>query len=319
MNPVDIAIVTLVGTLAVLGLRRGLLLGTLDLLGVVAALVVAALSYGRLVDPLAGWGLPRGTAAIVAFAAVNVAAQAVFSLATALLFRPLRRLVLPGPVRWADGVLGLIPGAVKGLALAAVLVIPLAFLQRPALLGELIRASRLADPLVAVGLDLLYGGIDRYDVDLADFTAVTSRPTEEGITLPFAITSGLTVDEAAEAEMLGRVNAERAAAGLDPLAADPGQAAVGRAHGEEMFRAGYFAHVSPTTGAPNARLDAAGVTYLVSGENLAYAPSVGVAHRSLMDSPGHRANILNPVFTRLGVGAVRSLDRGLMFAQEFAA
>ena len=319
MNAVDIAIVTLVGVLAVLGLRRGFLLGTLDLIGVAVGLVVSALYYRRLIDPLVDWGLGHGTAAIVAFAALNVAVQAAMALLTGALFRPLRHLPWPWPIRWGDGLLGLVPGAIKGLAIAAVLVIPLAFLQRPLILSEQIRSSRFADPLVDLGLDALYGAVERYDVDLADFAVITSRPAEDGVDLPFTVTSGLAVDRDAEAEMLRLVNAERAAAGLDPVELDPALAAVGRAHSEEMFRLGYFAHVSPVTGEPGDRLDDAGVRYLASGENLAYAPTVAVAHRGLMNSPGHRANILNPTFTRLGVGVIRSERRGLMISQEFAA
>lgn len=319
MNAVDIAIVCLVGLLAVLGLRRGFLLGALDLLGVAAGLIVSAVYYRRLIDPLVDLGLGRGTAAVVAFAVLNVLAQAAVALLTGALFRHPRRLRWPLPLRWGDGLLGVIPGAIKGLAIAAIVVLPLAFLQRPLVLSEQIRASRLADPLVGLGLDALYGAVDRYDIDLADFAVITSRPAEDGVTLPFTVTAGLGADGGAEAEILRLVNAERAAAGLDPVEADPALAAIGRSHSEEMFRLGYFAHRSPVTGEPGDRLDAAEIRYLASGENLAYAPTVAVAHRGLMDSPGHRANILNPTFTRLGVGVVRAPNRGLMITQEFAA
>ena len=316
---IDIAILIVVGSLAVLGIRRGFVIGALDLIGVVVGLVVAALYYQRLIDPLEGWGLARRTAAIVAFAGLNVATQIAMSLLTGLLFRPLKRLPWPWLLRWADGLLGLVPGAIKGLAIAAVIVLPLAFLQQPLLLSDHIRSSRLADPLVDLGLDALYEAVDRYQIDLADFAVITSRPTEDGITLPFTVTTGLVIDETAETELLQLVNAERRAAGLDPVELDPALAAVGRRHSEEMFQLGYFAHVSPVTGDPSERLATAKIRYLVSGENLAYAPSVAVAHQGLMESPGHRANILNPRFTRLGIGIIRSERRGLMVSQEFAA
>lgn len=319
MNAIDLGIVCVVGFFAVLGLRRGFLMGTLDLVGVVAALIVSAILYGRLVDPLVNLGLWRGIAAVVAFAGLNVVAQFVFSFVTGMLIGPLRRLPWPWPIRWSDGLLGVLPGAVKGLALAAVVVIPLAFLQQPMVLSDQVRASRLADPLVEIGLDALYGAVDRYDISLTDFAMMTSRPVNEGIELPFTVTTGLTVDQATEAEMLRLVNAERSAAGVDPVAADAELAGVARDHSEEMFRLGYFAHESPVTGDPSDRLGTAEITYLVSGENLAFAPTVEIAHRGLMQSPGHRANILNPAFTRLGVGVIRSENRGLMFSQEFAA
>lgn len=318
VNAVDVLILLVVGTLAVLGIRRGLVLGTLDLIGVAAGLVVAALYYRRLIDPLVDWGMGRGTAAIVAFAALNVVALAAVSLISGLLLRPLGRLPWPWLLRWGDGLLGIVPGVVKGLAVAAVVVLPLAFLQQPLILSDQVRASRFAGPLVDTGLDALYAAVDRYDVDLADFAVITARPAGERVDLPFVVSDGLVIDETAEAELLALVNRERSAVGLDPVGADPALAAVGRAHSEEMFRLGYFAHDSPITGSPGDRLDAADVPYLVSGENLAYAPTVAIAHQGLMDSPGHRENILNPSFTRLGIGIVRSPNRGLMVSQEFA-
>jgi uncharacterized protein YkwD len=59
-----------------------------------------------------------------------------------------------------------------------------------------------------------------------------------------------------------------------------------------MFKLKYFSHDSPVASSPFDRLKAAGFSYLRAGENLADAQSVSVAHRALMDSPGHRENIL---------------------------
>lgn len=317
-NGIDLLIIVLVGTLTVLGIRRGFLLGAFDLVVIALGLLVAALFYRRLAAPLVEWGLGQSQAAILAFAVLNVATLVLGGLLGRLLLRPLGRLPWPFFVRWGDGLFGVVPGIVKGLALSAVVVLPLAFVQQPLVLSEQVRASRFADPLVDVGLDALYAAVERYDVDLADFAVLTTRPSGERIELPFTVTTGLTFDAEAEAELLALVNQERRVAGLDPVRLDRPLAEVGRAHSEEMFRQGYFAHDSPITGSPGDRLDAARIPFLLSGENLAYAPSVGVAHDGLMKSPGHRANILNPTFTRVGIGIVRSTDRGLMVSQEFA-
>lgn len=318
MNAVDIAILTVVGVLAVVGMRRGFVLGSLDLLGVAVAIGVAAVYYRHLINPLVDRGISHGTAAILAFSALNVAALFLVSLITRALFHPLLRWRSPWPLRWSNGVLGLIPGALKGLALAAVVVLPLAFLQRPLVLSNEVRDSRLASPLIAGGLDVLYEATDRYDIDLGDFAVITSRPAEGPVELPFKVTSGLVDDNAAATDMLVLVNRERATAGLDPVVADADLAAVAVEHSEEMFQLGYFAHVSPVSGEPSDRLKTAGIQYIATGENLAYAPSLRVAHVGLMNSPGHRANILNPRFTRLGIGVARSPNRGMMFTQEFA-
>jgi uncharacterized protein YkwD len=59
------------------------------------------------------------------------------------------------------------------------------------------------------------------------------------------------------------------------------------------------------------------VRYLTAGENLALAPTLQVAHNGLMNSPGHRANILHPQFGHLGIGIMDGGIRGLMVSQEF--
>ena len=113
------------------------------------------------------------------------------------------------------------------------------------------------------------------------------------------------------------VNAARAEAGLAPVVFDEALAVVARAHAEEMFREGYFAHDSPITGTPSDRLAAAGIPYLLTGENLALAQSIPQAHEGLMDSPGHRANILNPSYAKVGIGVVRGQPLGLIAVQQF--
>lgn len=318
MNVVDIALLVIVGTLAVLGLRRGFIMGLLDLLGIAAGLIVASLYYQQLIDPLTDLGLNRETAAIVSFVSLNIVALIIASAITGFIFQPLSRFPWPFFFRWIDSILGVVPGAIKGLALGAVIVLPLAFLQRPAIISDEVRASRFADPLVGIGLDVLYTAVDRYGINLADFAVITSRPASDFTLLPFTVTGPMTLDEAGEMAMVNLVNRARTEAGLNPLAIDPELTAVSRAHSEEMFRLGYFAHTSPETGNSGDRLNAAGVTYLVAGENLAFAPSVATAHTRLMQSPDHYANIMNPNFTRIGIGIVEAENRGLMITQTFA-
>ena len=117
--------------------------------------------------------------------------------------------------------------------------------------------------------------------------------------------------------MLDLVNQERAAAGLKPLAADPELTEVARRHSADMFARGYFAHDTPEGRTPFDRMRAANVRFITAGENLALAPTVQVAHNGLMNSPGHRANILRPEFGRLGIGIMDGGMRGLMVSQEF--
>ena len=120
-----------------------------------------------------------------------------------------------------------------------------------------------------------------------------------------------------EKQMLDLVNQERVKAGLKPLAPDPELTEVARKHSADMFARGYFAHDTPEGVTPFDRMRAANVRFLTAGENLALAPTIPVAHTGLMNSPGHRANILRPEFGRVGIGVMDGGMRGLMVSQEF--
>ena len=149
------------------------------------------------------------------------------------------------------------------------------------------------------------------------FFAVLGADQTQKLDLPDGLT--LVPDPEAEQEMLTLVNNERTSRGLPPLVLDPRLVPVSRQHSEEMFRLKYFGHQSPVSGSPFDRLAAAKVTYTRAGENLAYAHSVILAHRGLMDSEGHRENILRPEFTRVGIGVVAAGSYGRMFTQLFVA
>jgi Uncharacterized protein with SCP/PR1 domains len=84
-----------------------------------------------------------------------------------------------------------------------------------------------------------------------------------------------------------------------------------------MFARGYFAHKSPDGKDPFDRMKQARVSFHAAGENLALAQTVEIAHTNLMNSPGHRANILSPDFGRLGIGILDGGFYGLMISQEF--
>ena len=61
----------------------------------------------------------------------------------------------------------------------------------------------------------------------------------------------------------------------------------------------------------------AGINYQYAGENLALAPSTSLAMQGLMNSPGHRANILSPNFHKVGIGVIDGGIYGEMYTQDF--
>jgi uncharacterized protein YkwD len=146
---------------------------------------------------------------------------------------------------------------------------------------------------------------------------LTIRPdSNERVSLPFTVEHSRPRPDL-EKQMLDLVNQERVANGLNPLAPDPELTEVARRHSADMFARGYFAHDTPENLSPFDRMHAANVRFTTAGENLALAPTIPVAHSGLMNSPGHRANILRPQFGRLGIGVMDGGMRGLMISQEF--
>ncbi len=115
--------------------------------------------------------------------------------------------------------------------------------------------------------------------------------------------SGLS---AQEREMVEYVNQERAKAGLSQLQVDLDLARVARTKSQDMVDNGYFDHNSPTYGSPFEMMRSFGISYRAAGENIAKNGSVMGAHTALMNSEGHRANILEPNFTHIGIGIVGS-------------
>jgi uncharacterized protein YkwD len=109
-----------------------------------------------------------------------------------------------------------------------------------------------------------------------------------------------------EKEMFELVNKDRKAHGKKPLKFSDGFAAVARAHSADMAKAGFFGHKSPTTGQVANRLVAAKLRVKTCGENVAKNYTVKNAEERLMNSPGHRANILRDVYSHIGIGIVRS-------------
>ncbi|MGB9904169.1 MAG: CAP domain-containing protein, partial [Desulfotomaculales bacterium] len=120
-----------------------------------------------------------------------------------------------------------------------------------------------------------------------------------------------------EQKMVALVNQERAKYGLAPLKVNMELVRVARLKAQDMVENNYFSHTSPTYGSPFEMMKQFGISYRTAGENLAGAPSVEVAHQSLMNSSGHRANILNPSFTQVGIGVAEGSVYGKIFVQMF--
>lgn len=118
-----------------------------------------------------------------------------------------------------------------------------------------------------------------------------------------------------ERQVVELTNAERAKAGIAPLEIYGPLMNVAEAKSQDMANLGYFSHTSPTYGSPFDQIKAAGIQYRAAGENIAQGqrtPEQVV--NAWMNSPGHRANILNASYTHIGVGFV---ENGYYWTQQF--
>lgn len=115
-------------------------------------------------------------------------------------------------------------------------------------------------------------------------------------------------------------NRERARTGLPPLAVDPVLTSAAQAHSADMVARAFYSHTSPEGRQPWDRAASAGSTRRTIGENIACGQrSPAEVVDGWMNSPGHRANILKPDFTHIGVGFAGGGPKGTYWTQLFGA
>ncbi len=119
------------------------------------------------------------------------------------------------------------------------------------------------------------------------------------------------------AAVLCLLNQHRAKAGLPPLAEDRALEAAAQAHAQDMGRRDFYAHDDPDGVEPDRRIRRAGFKGRTTGENIHWGVGTNATPARIVDdwmaSPGHRANILRPSFTRVGTGiALDAPERSVM-------
>jgi uncharacterized protein YkwD len=315
MNWVDIALILTIILAVIAGWYRGFIASTLTLLTWAGSFAIAFLFYpyvANFLDKLfdAGpWLLP------LAFLLTAIIAGTILSIIAGFISRTIP---IETHYNGVNRLLGIIPGAITGYLYAVIL--SSLFLALPLKDGitEEIRESRLG-----VQFAMQSEWANRKLAPVFDeairqtINSLTVKPdSDERINLTFKISNARPKPDY-EAQMLHLVNEERQKHGLKPLQADPELLPVARAHSQDMFARGYFAHDNPEGRDPFDRMRAASIHFSSAGENLALAQTVEIAHVNLMNSPGHRANILNPSFGRVAIGILDGGFYGLMISQEF--
>ncbi|WP_411273684.1 CvpA family protein [Daejeonella sp.] len=316
MNPVDVILLLIVLLAIYAGYQKGFILGGIDLLLLAVGLVFAFWASGYVVaiyekfaGPAGVWTLPLAFIACFALARMLI---------WAIAMKGLTKLPLRVHHSITNRLFGTIPGLVNGLIYIAILGSLLLAMPFSDGITANARESSLAtaaSPHVQWIGDKLAPVFE--DAVSRSMTNLTLEPdAKKSITLDFTLKDP-KVREDLEAEMLLLVNQERKKEGLPALEPDPEMRKVARLHSEDMFAKGYFSHINKEGESPSKRARDENVGFLTAGENLALAPTLELAHTGLMNSPGHKANILHPAFGRLGIGILDGGRYGLMVTQNF--
>lgn len=298
------------------GWRRGFVLGAVQLVTLVASVVAAFFAYPYIADWVDGFAPELGVwLAPLSFLAALLLAELVLGVLAGGILRAASSEVHRHA---ANRLLGLLPGAANGLIHASVLTLLLQSLPLPPSVSTRVQDSEVAQRLSGPvnWLESTLGAMFEPAIRRS-MQALTIHPeSNASVPLHFRAQDARPRPDL-EARMLEMLNSERAKNGLQPLRADPELTEVARKHSRDMLARGYFSHETLGGGSLPDRLHAGNVRYGVAGENLAYAPNLQRAHQGLMNSPGHRANILRPQYTRVGIGVLDAGTHGLMVTEDF--
>ena len=234
----------------------------------------------------------------------------------------LYKLVYLVPVRLKKGIvskfLAIFPAIGEGFIMVSfLLILALAFPISPKIKAD-ITESKIGGLLIekTSGVEMkvneVFGGV----IEDA-LTFYTIKPESREVVELTVTKRELSIDELSETEMFKLVNKDRKEMGVAELIWDVRLVPVARAHATDMWERSYFGHISPEGEDVGGRLEKAGVNFFVAGENLALAPTLQTAHIGLMNSQGHRENILSRDFNRMGIGVIDNGVYGKMFVQIF--
>lgn len=318
---IDYTILAILVFYAVEGYALGALPALFDLLQFAGSFILGLKFYNLAVPLLTRWlPLPQGIAGAIGFFLISFFSEIVLHMLFGILLkRVMRDSFLKKPsLQKVNRILGILPGTVSGAVLVMFLLTVVAALPISPYLKQALSVSPLASAFLARSqiFEKQVGPVfGRAANDTINFMTVEPKGSEV-VRLNFTYQNGV-VNPAVEVQMVQMVNYQREANGLPDLQADGALRDLARAHAQDMLSRGYFSHYTPEGLSPFDRMDRAGIQYQAAGENLAFSPNLALAMQGLMQSPGHRANILSKDFHKVGIGVVDAGIYGEMFVQEF--
>jgi uncharacterized protein YkwD len=322
-NWVDILVLIVVVFYSIQGFGLGFLVALIDFVSFGLSFLLGIVFYGVVAGLLVRYlSVPQGFANAIGFFVVAVLFEIIFTLIIKIFLHRLPIFHLQEfkfeVVKTANKILGIVPGILSGLLLSSFILSLIIALPFSVFLKHSVANSRIGSILVANTQGFtkdwqnIFGGAIN---DTLSFLTIEPK-SNELVDLNFKI-SKVSVDNQAEQQMFADVNKERTSRGIAALNPSDALTGVARAHCTEMFKRGYFSHYTPEGLSPFDRLAQANIVFNYAGENLALAPSEDLAMKGLMQSEGHKENILSANFRQIGVGVIDGGVYGQMYCQEF--
>jgi len=267
---------------------------------------------------VANFSLSQGLSYAFGFAVAWLLAEIIFFILVKLLLKKIPPTISKSKINF---IFGSIPALFQGtLLFSFIITLIVALPVRGDLKAEILN-SRTGPILINFSQKIeakLRPVFDEAIIETLNFLTIKQN-SEEKVDLQFKLSKDqLKNDAASEMAMFNLINQERQLRGIKLLVFSQSLTEVAREYGEEMFTKGFFSHYSEVdNSSPVQRLERKNIDFIIAGENLAFAPDVRIAHQGLMNSPGHRENILSPNYEKVGIGVIDGGIFGKIFVQEF--
>ncbi|MBX4205870.1 CvpA family protein [Candidatus Microgenomates bacterium] len=315
-NWVDLIIIVVLIYFATEAWRHGVWVILAEFISFLGSLIISLRGYKYLSNLLAvNFNLPNSIANALGFLMTAVISEIILGYIFAYFISKL-------PKKFKNikynKVLAILPALGQGLILISFVLTLLLGMPIKAELKESIGESKIGGVLVkntsAVekNLDEVFGGVVNDSL-----TYLTVKPESHETLKLNSSKLNLKTDSESEAAMVILVNKERKDRGIAELTKDSKIADVARAYAKDMWTRQFFSHYSPEGKDVGDRLTTAGIRYYIAGENLALAPTLTLAHNGLMNSEGHKANILEKRYKKVGIGVIDNGYYGKIFVQVF--
>ena len=326
-NWVDFVIIAVFLFYALEGFSVGFIVAFVDLISFFFSFMLGLRFYSFFGTLLINYTkTPRGFAHAIGFFIAAVMSEMLLSFLLRIILDRMTRHVhnTHGPsgkaalLQTINRVLGIMPGLASAVILLSFLLTMIVALPFSPVLKQAVSSSRLGGGLVAYAqgfekdLHTVFGGAVNETLNF-----LTVKPqSNEFVNLNFK-TIDVTLDKEAEKQMVVMVNEQRSKRNLPALTVDENLTNLAQVYAKDMLARGYFSHYSPEGTSPFDRMNNAGISYTSAGENLALAPDTDLAMQGLINSAGHRANILSTNYEKVGIGVYDGGIYGKMFVQEF--